>query len=250
MAAGGLVRWVSFALVVLACSRGAYALEPAAPKEIREFEVLLKGRPVGTTTFVIEPLTDGRTAVTIEAAVRVNMIVYSYSYEFHGVETWLGGQLESFQCQGNDGGKKFAVQGKNTANGSQLVVNNRPNAVQPFAAAGNFWRLPQLPNGGALVNIDASTGKLQQIKIAEGKPEQVPLGQTQIPARHFLLSGDVDQHLWLDQHGLLVRQTSIEQGYPTELRLTGIRRVANAPTGRPVLGADGRAAAPTIPGAR
>lgn len=250
MAVGGLVRYLAIALGMLACTGRALALEPAAPKEIRDFEVLLKGRPVGTTTFTIEPLADGRTAVTVDAAVRVNMLVYVYNYEFHGVETWQGGQLESFQCQGTDGGKKFAVQGKNTPNGSQLVIGNRPAAVQPFAAAGNFWRMPQRPATGAITNVDASTGKLQQVKITEGKPDQVPLGQSQIPAQQFVLTGDVDVKLWLDQHGLIVRQVSVEQGYPTEMRLTSIRRVAAAPAARPGLTTDQRAVGPTGPGTR
>lgn len=252
MALGRLGRCFVLAGVAMGCCGRVLAADPTAPaiKEIREFEVLLRGRPVGTTTFAIEPLANGRTRVTIDAAVRVNIIVYGYKYDFHGTETWLGGQLESFQCHGSDGGTAFAVQGTTGPSGALMVINGKQTKVQPFAAAGNFWRMPQRPLSGPLTNVDASTGKLQQVLIADGKPGQVPLGQTQIPARQYELTGDVDVKLWLDQHGLIVRQISVEQGYPTELRLTNIRRVAAPAAGQPGLSADQRTAIPAGAGAR
>jgi hypothetical protein len=203
----------------------------AANREVREFDVLLKGKPTGTTKFTIDQLPDGRTVVTTDAAVKVNMVVFVYNYEFHGVETWAGDFLQSFQCQGSDGGKKFAVSGSVGPAGCQLTVNQKNIQGPQFAMTGNYWRLPALaPRDRPLPIVDPSTGALQNVRIADASAARIPLGDQEIPASGFRLTGDVDVTLWLDAQGRIVRQQSVEQGYPTELRLT---RISREPTTAP-----------------
>ncbi len=142
----------------------APAGSPAPAKEIREFEVLLKGKPTGTTKFTIESLPDGRTVVTTDAVIRVNMVVFTYNYDFHGVDTWIGDRLVSFQSHGADGGKKFAVDGAVGPSGSQMTVNQKKSQGPAFLFTCNYWRLPPgLPKNQPLPTVDASTGATQNV---------------------------------------------------------------------------------------
>jgi hypothetical protein len=89
----------------------------------------------------------------------------------------------------------------------------------------NYWRLPvRTHNGQALAIVDASTGVSQSIRVGDGLVGRIPLGDQEIPAAEYRLTGDVDVKLWLDAQGRIVHQQSIEQGYPTQLRLTRISR--------------------------
>jgi hypothetical protein len=225
--------WIASGLIVsliaaasLGHSRKVLAAGPATvSKEVREFEVLLKGKPTGTTKFTIEQFPDGRTVVATDALVRVNMVVFVYTYEFHGVETWVGDRLASFQSQGSDGGKKFAVSGSIDSGNCQLTVNHKKVQRPAFVMTSNYWRLPvRTHNGQALAIVDASTGVSQSIRVGDGLVGRIPLGDQEIPAAEYRLTGDVDVKLWLDAQGRIVHQQSIEQGYPTQLRLTRISR--------------------------
>ncbi len=242
-------RWIAAGLIfglIAAASIGhsprALAAGPAtATKEVREFEVLLKGKPTGTTKFTIEQFPDERTVVATDALVRVNLIVFVYTYEFHGVETWVGDHLESFQSHGSDGGKKFVVSGSVNSGNCQLSINRKNVQRSAYVMTSNYWRLPfRTPHDPTLPIVDASTGALQRIRVRDGSAARIPLGDLEIPATEFRLTGDVDVKLWLDAQGRIVRQQSIEQGYPTELRLTRISRNDEAAEAVPGFTADQR----------
>jgi len=242
--------WFAVGLIVgligaasLGRSPQAFAQGPAAAtKEVREFEVLLKEKPTGTTKFTIEQFSDGRTVVATDALVKVNMVVFNYTYEYHGVETWVGDRLTSFQCEGSDGGKKFAVNGSvNPAGICQLTVKGKNVPGAAYVMTSNYWRLPiRTHNGQTLQSVDSSTGVVQKVRINDGVVGRVPLGNQEIAAAEYRLTGDVDVKLWLDPQGRIVRQQSVEQGYPTELRLLRISRDGGPAGGQPQFTADQR----------
>src|SRR5262249_33092637 len=152
-----------------------------------------KGKPTGSTKFSIEQFADGRTVVTTDAVVRVNMIVFAYSYEFHGTETWLGDRLVSFESHGSDGGKKFDLDANANQTGFQMNVNKKPSTGPAFLFTCNYWRLPgNLPRDRALPTVDASTGATQSVRIADAPPEMITLGEARIRATGYRLTGDVD----------------------------------------------------------
>jgi hypothetical protein len=212
---------------VLACvatlaSRTAPAADPQpVSREIREFEVLVKGTPRGATTIKIEQYPGRRTIVTTDALVQVNLVVYTYTFEFHGSETWVEDRLERFNNSGSDGGKKYTVSGVVRPGQSQALVNNKPALGPELALTSNYWRLPVMRVfNETLPIIDASTGAFQKIRINRGAEDRVTVGGVAIPCTEFRFSGDVDVRMWLDRDGLIVRQEGVESGYPTEMRLS------------------------------
>ena len=59
-------------------------------QEVRDYEILVKGKHAGSMKVVITDTDDGLTTVMTDAAVEFNVIVYTYRYEFHGNESWRG----------------------------------------------------------------------------------------------------------------------------------------------------------------
>ena len=202
---------------------------PRAPqplsRETREFEVLVKGTPRGTTNFRIEQYPGRRTEVTTTAVVQMNLVVYTYTFEFNGVETWVDDHLVSFNNSGSDGGKKYALSGVVRPGQSQVVNNNKTTAGPEFVLTTNYWRLPLLRVFNETIPIiDASTGAFQKTRINRGAEDKISVGGVVIPCTEFRFSGDVDARIWLDRDGLIVRQESVESGYPTEMRLKRVVR--------------------------
>ena len=200
------------------------AAELTGGKEVREFEILLKGKPTGSSKITIQQQPGERTFVTVDAAVEVNVVVYVYKYEFHGTQTWVADRLEKFDSSTVDGGKKSSLTGVVTPQKSDIVLNNNKRITAPVVAmTTDYWRLPAMRAGEEFVTaIDASTGTAKKVRINRVAEAKVPLGNTMIPCTEYRLTGDVDAHVWLDAQGRVVRQQSVEDGHPTELRLTKI----------------------------
>ncbi len=229
-----LVQRAIVAIVALLAPRAIAAAADEAPlsREIREFEVLVKGTPRGTTTFKIEHYPGRRTQVTTDALVQMNLVVYTYTFEFHGAETWVEDRLERFSNSGADGGKKYAVGGLVRPGQTQAQINAKQVTGPEVALTSNYWRLPVLRGLNEPVQIiDASTGALQKIRINRGGEDRVVIDGVTIPCTEFRFSGDVDVKIWLDRDGLVVRQEGVESGYPTQMKLKRI--VRESPPGRP-----------------
>jgi hypothetical protein len=219
-----LVLALTLVAILGATPAGAvFATELSGGKEVREFEILLKGKPTGSSKITIEQQPGERTFVTVDAAVTVNVVVYVYKYEFHGTQTWVAGRLEKFDSSTIDGGKKSSLTGVVTPQKSDMIVNNKRISGPAVAMTTDYWRLPSLHAGEEVVSaIDATTGTSKKVRINRVAEAKVPLGNTLIPCIEYRLTGDVDAHVWLDAQGRVVRQQSLEDGHPTELRLTKI----------------------------
>jgi hypothetical protein len=212
-----------FALLMGSSAEPLAAIEISGGKEVREFEILLKGNPTGSSKITIEQQPGERTFVTVDAAVTVNVVVYVYKYEFHGTQTWVAGRLEKFDSSSIDGGKKSSLTGIVTPQQSDMIVNNKRLAGPVAAMTTDYWRLPAMRPGDEMVTaVDATTGAAKKVRINRVADAKVPLGNTMIPCIEYRLTGDVDVHVWLDAQGRVVRQQSVEDGHPTELRLTKI----------------------------
>ena len=208
--------------------RCAESPEPIS-RDVREFEVLVKDTPRGITNFTIDQFPGRRTVVTTLATVEVNVVVYVYKFEFHGSETWIDGRMQHFENWGSDGGKPYKMTGRFFPDRAELVFNDKAISAPALAMTANYWRLPTLnPGDQTFTIVDGSTTTIQRFKIARGAEGQMKVGETLIPCTEYRLSGDVDVKVWLDREGLIVRQQSIESGYPTELRLKRIVKIPAA----------------------
>jgi hypothetical protein len=196
-------------------------------QEARAYEILIKGKHAGNMTSVITDTDDGLTAVTTDATAEFNVVVYTYRYEFHGNEIWHGDRLISVEDRAVDGGKKLATCAHCDLRGSVVeVLGKNPQTGPMLAMTTNFWRAPVAPRGSVLEVLDADQGTVYSTRIDDVTNDDVDVGGRALNCTHYHLAGKLVSDLWFDGQHRLVRQQMIEDGYPTETRLTQITRGA------------------------
>lgn len=193
-------------------------------EEVRQFDVLVKDKPAGTNTIRIRDFNDGTTRVETVVDVKISFVVFSYHYEFRGQETWRDRHLLSTENQATDDGKKFAARAEVTPAGFHVEANGRGRGEPVIDMTTNFWRVPVEKSDRTLALMNADRGTIHIAKLERLPPQSLVVGTQQVSCSHYRVSGDVEAELWFDGQDRIVRQKSIEDGYPTELRLTHIRR--------------------------
>jgi hypothetical protein len=190
--------------------------------ELREFEVSVQDKSVGTNQIRITETDDGATAVALDVAVKCDFFVYVYRYELHGKETWQGDQLVAVDNRAVDNGTRLIVRAKVDGEGSRIDTGGKAPAKGPvLQMTTNFWRSPPAKNG-PLSFIDVDKGTVVSATSEQLGAEQVIVGSEKVSCTHYRLRGDVNADLWFDGRGRLVRQRTVEMGLPTELRLVRV----------------------------
>lgn len=222
-------RAAIFAICLSLSSEIVQAQSPPLPtaKERRDYEILIKNKPQGKSTSVIAEFPTGEVVVATKADVRLNFVVYEYVYQFDGKERWQNDQLISFECKAVDGGTQCATKGAATGDGTRVAINDAKPVMAPlFAVSTNYWRLPrpdllekQIPI------IDTDTGKTFNVKFHRVGGERLRYSGKEFACTHYQVSGDRTADLWFDENNRLVRQTCVEDGYPTEARLTATQKL-------------------------
>lgn len=197
---------------------------PHATEEIREFDVLVKGKPAGKSTLRITDAADGATQVTTEVKVELNYLVYVYRYEYHGRETWRDGRLVSAENRATDDGQQFVARAQSGTRGARIESNGQIRNVPGIDLTTNYWRGPDLAGKSDFSIMNADRGTLHAVRVERIGSEQVLVGRQRIACTHLRVSGETEADLWVDGNNRLVRQNTVEDGYPTELRLTRITR--------------------------
>lgn len=204
-------------------ARGAES-PPATAEELREFEILVKGKPAGTSALRISEHGDGTTRVATDVRVKLNYVVYVYRYEFHGQEIWRGGHLLSTENHATDDGKKLQVRAKVEGRGCTIETQGRTTTASAIDMTTNYWQAPDLARTRTFSFMNADQGTIYSATVERIGREQVAVGGRKVDCTHYRISGDTAADLWFDHRNRIVRQASVEDGYPTELRLTRISR--------------------------
>ncbi|MGH7193039.1 MAG: DUF6134 family protein [Candidatus Saccharimonadales bacterium] len=212
----GVLAWVCVSL-----ARGAEPPRQIA-EEIREFEVLVKGKPAGTSELRITDRGDGTTQVATEVHVKLNYLVYVYRYDFRGQETWRGNRLVSTENRATDDGKKLQVRAKVDDRGCAIEVQGRTTTAPALDMTTNYWRAPDLARTKNFSLMNADQGTVYAATVERIGREQLAVGGRKVDCTHYRISGGAAAELWFDGRNRIVRQTSVEDGYPTEMRLTRV----------------------------
>jgi hypothetical protein len=200
--------------------------------EIRQYDVIVKGKPVGNVSIRISQGPDGTTTTYTDTSVLVEYLLFKYRYEFHGKETWQGDRLVQIDSRADDNGRPSSVQVVIDSGGSRIDVRGNASRIGPtLAMTENYWRLPNAGLAAANFSIvEPDTGIVRAVRLQHVGPDSVIVEGREIACNHYRLTGDATAELWFDAQGRLVRQQTVEQGYPTEQRLARIRSGPNAPT--------------------
>jgi hypothetical protein len=222
-------QYVTISLLVMS-SVGTWICTPAVgqeaktvAQEVRHYEILVKGKHAGSMKVVITDTDDGLTTVMTDAAVEFNAIVYTYHYDFHGNETWRGDCLISVDYRAVDGGTKLKTHADCDPHGSVVdVPGKNPQTGPMLAMTTNFWHEPISAKGSVLQVLDADQETICSTRIDEVTYDAVEFRGCKLNCTHYHLGGNLVSDLWFDGQHRLVCQQVIEDGYPTETRLTQI----------------------------
>ena len=199
---------------------GAQAEPRAVSEETREFEVLVRDKPVGHSRVRISDLDDGTTIAAMDLDVTMSLVVYTYRYEFHGRETWQQDRLLAVDNHATDGGKSLALRAQVLPQGSTVEIKDKPTRDAPVVMMStNYWRLPPAVAGKFSI-LESDNGKIYAVELERVGPDEIVVENQKLPCVRYRLSGDASAELWFDARNRLVRQQTVEQGHATELRLT------------------------------
>ena len=206
---------------------GCFAPAPAqaepqrtVAEETREFDVLVRDKPVGHNRIRIRDLEDGTTEAAMDLDVAMSLVVYTYRYEFHGRETWQQDRLMSVDNRATDGGKALSLRAQVHTQGSLIEIKDAPARPGPAVLmTTNYWRLPPAATGKFTI-LESDNGKFYVVELQRVGPDEIVVQDKKLACTRYRLTGDAAADLWFDARNRLVRQQTVEQGHATELRLT------------------------------
>lgn len=201
-------------------------------EEVREFEICVRDQASGRSIIRIAELDDGSVVAATDVSAAVSFVVFRYRYEFHGCEKWQNGRLLQLDNRAVDNGKPLAVRARVDPAGSTIYVRGQAARPAPaLAMTTNYWQLPKLaPSERTLAIMDADRGVMHSARLERIGPEELVGPGRQVFCTHYRLTGTTAADLWFDAEGRLVRQRTVELGYPVELRLIRIvKNPASAP---------------------
>jgi len=196
--------------------------------EVRDFEVRVDNRPVGTQRLTIRSTKD-QEQVEFETDVKVDVIVYSYVYKSRGTEVWRLGRLADHDMHCEDGGKKRSFTLKTEEGAQQVTFNGKAiPVVMRNVMTTSYWKLPSADlRAKALRIVDVDKGTSRDTSLTLVGAESVPSGNRSITSQHFKVESSTPIDLWFDDQDRLVRQKSLEEGHWMELRLKQIHSESN-----------------------
>lgn len=194
------------------------------PGEVREFEVRVDHKPVGTHLLTIKSVGDTQ-QVSFQTDVKIDVIVYAYTFKLEGKEVWREGRVETASVRCEDGGKKRSFTLKTDGCHQEIAFNGKPiSCPSQCLMTTAYWRLPpQDVRDSTLTIVDVDNGRAQAATLEYVGTENITCAGRSLNCRHFKIDGPSPAELWFDEQERLVCQKSIEQGHHMELRLKQIR---------------------------
>lgn len=220
---GKASRWLVYATVTLLVAAGTYA--HAGDSETREFAISVDGKPAGAASMTIQKQDDGTTVVTCDTSVTVRVLIKKYTYTCQTREVWKDGRLQQLASRCNDDGKQFQVSATAQADGVHVRVNGRERTAKPEVWVSSYWTLPDAKLRDQVVPLlDADNGRDMQVRIQNVGAAQISVAGQLQNVQHYRLTGTVQVDLWYDASDRLVRESFVEDGHPTVLELSRIRK--------------------------
>ena len=192
--------------------------------EVREFEVRVDDKPVGTHRLTIK--SDGDTQqAAFQTDVKIDVIVYAYVFKLRGTEVWREGRVESANVCREQGGKKRCFSLETDGCDQKITLDGKPvSSSSPSLMTTTYWRLPPPEiRDSTLTVVDADNGRSQTATLEFVGSETISTSGRSMACRHFKIDGPSPAELWFDEQERLVCQKAVERGHQVELRLKQIR---------------------------
>jgi len=166
---------------------------------------------IGTLTDTINLSPEARRSDwRLRVAVKLMGIVV-YRQESDTTVIMLGNRLVSLQSVTEKDGRHSEVHGE--AEGNQFVVNATAGSFTGPAtiAPSDPWALKRTGEG-TMVYMD--TGRMINVRVSGGDYDMVSVNGASVSARHFIVTGDKRQEVWLDSGKIPIMFRTVEDGTP------------------------------------
>jgi hypothetical protein len=178
----------------------AFAAPP--PGGVLDFTVLRNGSEVGRHEMLFRNEADSlKIDIRTNVAVKVAFIT-AYRFEHEGHEVWQGGRLARLWSKTNDDGTKHVLDV--TAGGDGLVVmadGKEPEKLSTSIPA-SLWNERIVQQRNILNTLD---GTCMSIQVSDLGTETLIVKNARLPARHYVVTGDLERELWYDAQNVLVK---------------------------------------------
>jgi hypothetical protein len=198
----------------------------ANTSEQRDFSILLDGKEAGQWRVIITVQDDGTTVVAASAQLKVNQLIFKYSFSMDATEWWKDGKLTGLQASTVENGKRTEVIASSDGSRLKMRVNGQDRTGSGEAWVSTFWKLadPRFHNKSIPV-LDADSGKEYTAQLRYIGTEQLTLLNQPQDCYHFrVLGGTSPVDVWFDRYHRLVRQEFTESGHRTIVQLIGLKR--------------------------
>jgi hypothetical protein len=199
---------------VIAAAMGLAVIASAPPaqagQQVYTYSVLhpIYGE-IGTFTNTIDR-TPASTRIDGQLRVAVKFLgIVAYREESDIIEIMRGDRLVSLQSVTDKDGRHLEVHGE--AKGEQFVVNATAGtfAAPASVAPSDPWVLKRTGEGTV---VSSSTGKVVGVHVSGGDYDTVSINGSSVSARHFVITSDKRQDVWLDSRDIPVMFRTVENG--------------------------------------
>jgi len=191
---------------------------PPGPDGVYRYEIRHSVHgSIGTRTITVR--TDGDTRVlTSEMRIAVKLgIITLFKRKEDLTEVWRDGRLQRFeistQVQNND---PKTVSGRALDSGIALNTSDGLVTAPPDAMPSHSWHIASLETQ---TWVDEDAASILTVSVGEPVAETIIIGDREIEARRYEITGDVTRTQWYDSDGLWLRTQLQNNGTVTIERM-------------------------------
>ncbi len=174
---------------------------------------------IGTLTDMIERDPE---VMRINARLRVAVTllgIVAYREESDTTEVLRGNRLVSLESVTNKDGRHLEVHGE--AQGDRFVVNT---TMGSYAAPASIvpsdpWLLKHTGEG---LMVSTGMGRMLKVQISGGEYDIVSMSGAPVSARHYVVTSDKRQDVWLDDREIPIKFRIVEDGTPIDFVLQNV----------------------------
>ncbi|MFC4237517.1 DUF6134 family protein [Thalassospira xianhensis] len=186
------------------------AISSAHADETLNYQVLKDGEPIGFETVEITDTPDGYTAaITTRTDVKVLFLQFQYGHS--RLEKWRNDQLVSVDTDTNDDGTPYVYKAEYEGGcfevaGKGVAKRDACDGAWPLT----LWREDVTTKTSLYSVINAEPYAVTTRKTGT---ETLAINNREIPATHYVMTGDVQRDLWYGDDGRLLKTSFKRKGY-------------------------------------
>lgn len=217
-------------IAVLTLILPAGSLLAASPvmvaQQMREFDILIDGKPCGQSRMLISEYEDGHASVVTAGKIRLNLILFTFEYELRETEVWHGENFLRAETEVNNNGTKSKVTLKTNKGGSKISKDGKEATGPTFSFSNNYWRVPGDAHLSKKVHVlESETGDAKVCTLERGEPSSLTIQGEKLACRRYHLKGDLQVEFAFDDQGRLAYQKTKKLGRLAELKLKSIKPI-------------------------